>query len=146
MARPKKVNIVTQVAIASPETVPPTRNDVGEFLPGVSGNPNGRPPATAEDTIDALQRKVEQAVRGRIDTNRVVTVVNKLLSFAEKGDVKAAGILLPYFLTKPSADSGKGGGGGGQIIIKVENATIAAKANDTASTMDAEFTEVKKDG
>ena len=117
----------------------------GRFIAGKSGNPNGRPLATTRQNIATLQSAVEHAIRRKIPTAKVIRVVEKLLESAEQGDIKAATALLPYFLTKPSAEE-SGGQERNQIIIKVENATFQAKKLTEQSPIDGEIIEVKANG
>ena len=144
MARPKKTAVTTEVTVAAiPADKPIVQaQDDGKFKPGQSGNPAGRP-ISVRKAISDLQTATEQAIRGAIPATRVVKVVEKLLALAEKGNTRAAGIIMPYFISKPSTDSGESGGGG-KIIIQVENATIKAiRENESPATVDGEFTEVK---
>jgi hypothetical protein len=121
------------------------RDIEGKFLPGMSGNPNGRPP-TVRENIARLKQTIEEAVRAKIPAERVVKVIENLIKQAEKGNTKAATAILPYFLSKPDAND-ETGTERPTIVIKVENATFkATKEKDTHTAIEAEFTEVKQNG
>jgi Family of unknown function (DUF5681) len=64
------------------------RNEIGQFAPGISGNPSGRPKAdrTIQElarahTQDALNALVEIATKGRSESARVSASVAILYQF-----------------------------------------------------------------
>ncbi len=119
------------------------RDDSGKFLEGASGNPTGRPVGSRSKLVK-IKEKLEIAVRENISADRIQRIVIKMADMAEKGDVKAAGLIFKTFLSQAQAgedpDDPKEASRG--ITIRIENATFAK----TPPTIDAQFTEIKENG
>lgn len=118
------------------------RDDAGKFTEGQSGNPAGRPPGTRNKLV-SVKQKLELAVRDGMTAGRLTRIINKMADMAEKGDVKAARLILDKFISpasigdEQSEDKGQGG-----ITIRIENATFA-KTQLSPPPIDVEFTETK---
>lgn len=118
------------------------RDDAGKFTEGQSGNPAGRPPGTRNKLV-SVKQKLELAVRDGMTAGRLTRIINKMADMAEKGDVKAARLILDKFISpasigdEQSEDKGQGG-----ITIRIENATFA-KTQLSPPPIDVEFTENK---
>lgn len=68
---------------------PPAKRGKGnQFLPGVSGNPKGKPKGTLSKTT-----KFRQILTGSLQ-NRAVAVVKKVIQRAEKGDVDSQKMVM----------------------------------------------------
>jgi hypothetical protein len=126
-----------------------TKGD-GRFVAGVSGNPHGRP-LTKRQSINDQQMTIEAAIRKKIAPDQIIKAVEMQVKLAAAGDTKAAAVIMPYFLTKPTGED-KDPASGTQIVIKVENATLFAqnkeqiKDSPPSTVIDGEFTEVKPNG
>lgn len=122
-----------------PITELPARNELGQLLPGNSGNLAGRTPGTKNKLV-SIKRKLEIAVREGMSAERLKKIINKMADMAEGGDVKAARLILDKFISSAGADEDdadavKGSG----ITIRIENATFA---KTQPPTIDATFTEI----
>jgi hypothetical protein len=100
---------------------------VGRWQPGQSGNPAGRPRGKKNELTE-LQQELELAVRKSIKSERVVAIVEKLVTMAENGDVKAAKLILDKVIPNASSNDDAPDGQGG-IVIRIENATFAHQTN-----------------
>jgi hypothetical protein len=102
----------------------PVVKDKGRWAKGKSGNPAGRPLSNKQKILDR-KHTLEEYIRGKIDKDKLVAVVTKLVDQAATGDTKSAKILLPFILSKAGegtedgADRDRGG-----IVFRIENATI----------------------
>ena len=113
-----------------------SRSKEGKFLPGTSGNPLGRP-VGRKAQIDVLKQELEIAVRDKLKPQRIINILEKMCSLAEKGDVKAAKLVLSLAVS-PAAASSEAAEERGTIQIVIENATFAAKP---AATIEAKVIE-----
>lgn len=115
------------------------RNDKGQFVTGVSGNPKGRPKG-AKSVIVQQKLALEAAVREGVSPEKVADILNKLYEAAMDGDVTAAKYILDKFMSnaKIEEDDDKADKGV-QIVIK--NATFGAlNGEDNAKPIDGEAT------
>ena len=108
------------------------------WKPGESGNPAGRPPGTRNKLI-TLRQKIELAVREGMSADRLSRIIAKMADMAEKGDVKAARLILDKFISSAGGDEDEAEKTQGGITIRIENATFAK----TQPPLDAQFTEIK---
>lgn len=74
----------------------PTHGPDGRFLPGRSGNPNGRPPGPSKQT-KLIQRMLEEAN----------DVMDAVLAKAKEGDPASAGLVLSRILPTLRSQSEK---------------------------------------
>lgn len=122
-----------------------TRTAEGRFLPGVSGNPKGRPPALREQITD-LQTKIEQAVRNKFPAERVIRVIEKTFAEAEgtgKQATQCRKLIFEYFMRKPT-EAVQNDSTGNTVVVRIENATF--KATHDPAVIDGEVIEVKENG
>lgn len=99
-------------------------------MPGVSGNPRGRPPGR-KNQIDQLKQDLEIAVRSKLKVDRVVKIIDKMCDLAENGDTKAAKLILSMAVS-PAKASDDANDNANRITVIVENATFAARPQPQA--------------
>lgn len=115
----------------------PARAENGQLLPGNSGNPAGRPPGI-KNKIVSVKRKLELAVRENMSADRIGRIISKMADMAEKGDVKAARLILDKFISSAGADDDGAEQASQGITIRIENATFAK----TQPPIEAHYTEI----
>lgn len=118
------------------------RTKDGRFLPGVSGNPHGRPSGSKN-----IQKELETAIREHIASPnrvaRVKRVIDKLLTMAEDGHIGAAKLLLDKIVPNARDEDESGAGSGSTYVFRIENATFAAtKQLPQPVTIEAEVIDV----
>ena len=118
-----------------------TRDPAGRFLPGVSGNPNGRPP-TKKNQITNLKQDLEIAIRKHVRAEDIKAIVDKMVRLAvEEGSVGAAKLILDKTVSNAKeADEEKGDTGGIRVVI--ENVTVGRETT-TIEAEDADYTEIE---
>lgn len=115
----------------------------GRWVPGQSGNPNGRPKGR-KNYLTELQQNLEIAVRENIKSEDVVSIVKTMVAMAKEGDVKAAKLILDKVIPN-AAPQEDGGGDNGGITIRIENATLlAAPVQQTVEAIDVTPIEVSQ--
>ena len=119
-----------------------TRDEEGRFLPGVSGNPAGRPVGRRQ-RLDVLKQELEIAVRENVRAPRIVRIVNKMCDLAEGGDVRAAKLILGIAVSSPAVQKDSGSDTPG-IRIVIENATFAAGAAKQPTPIEGHVIEENK--
>lgn len=128
------------------ETVP-ARTEDGRFPKGVSGNPAGRPKGKKHE-ITELRLQMEKAVLDHLPIARVQKIVERMASMAEGGSVAAAKLLLDKIIPNARDDSDDGENLTPRIVVRIENATFAAKNAPALPSelpaVEATFTEVKQ--
>lgn len=117
------------------------RTKDGKFLPGKSGNPHGRPP-TKRDKINAIQQRLELAIRRNLDPRTVSKIVQATAQDAldaedSKTKTAARKLIFEYCIAKPSNAEDKQERTENKISIVIENATVQA-----IPVVDATFKEV----
>ncbi len=118
------------------------RNEAGQFVQGVSGNPHGRGKGV-KNAITAHKQELELAVRQSMTVGKITRIVDKLVELAEEGSVPAAKLLLDKCVSN-ARDSDEVDSGEGGVTIVIKNATFAAgKQPSIIEAEEAEFTEVK---
>lgn len=122
------------------------RDETGQFLEGVSGNPAGRPSGSRSKLVK-IKEKLEIAVRENMSAARIGRIIEKMADMAEEGDVKAARLILDKFMSgaaageDPEALTQVARG----ITIRIENATFA-KTSPPTTIIDAQFKEINTNG
>ncbi len=118
-----------------------TRAPDGTFLPGVSGNPNGRPPSK-RNQITNLKQDLEIAIRKNVQPAQIQAIVEKMVDLAiNEGSVGAAKLILDKTISNAKdEEETKGDGGGVRVII--ENVTVG-RETVTIEAEDAEYTEIE---
>jgi hypothetical protein len=121
-----------------------TRTQLGQFSPGVSGNPAGRPKGRKNEIVE-LRQNLELAVRQHLTVDKIKKIVDRMATMAENGSVAAAKLLLDKVVPNARNDEEDDGQERGGIVIRIENATVlAAREKAQADTpVEGEFTEVK---
>lgn len=111
----------SQALKETPE-LPATRGEDGKFLPGVSGNPRGRPKGKKNE-ITELKQDLEIAVRKNITSAKVKSIVEAMIDKALEGNVGAAKLVLDKVLSNARESEDIQDSSGGLKII-IENATL----------------------
>jgi hypothetical protein len=108
----KEVTTVVDKPLAS-------RDEVGRFLKGVSGNPGGRP-VGSKNKATVLREMLDEVALGEV-AKEYVDVVHAMIREAKKGNVAAAK------LVKDIADivvEQTEGGAAPRILVQIENFTV----------------------
>lgn len=125
-----------------------TRDKVtGQFKKGVSGNPNGRPPA-ARARIALNQALIEEYVRGRVPAKQVLQVVQETFKEAMlpgKLGLGAKKLVFEFFIQKPR-DVETIDDKSNSVVIRIENATFKATHASDPQVIEGEVTEVTQNG
>ena len=99
-----------------------TRDADGKFLPGTSGNPNGRP-LGKKNQITALKQELELAVRDHIRPKRIRQIIDAMCVKAIEGNVGAAKLILDKVLSN-ATDTEDVSEGKGTFVFQVKNLTL----------------------
>lgn len=100
------------------------RREDGTFLPGQSGNPNGRPKGK-KNQITELKQDLEIAIRENVPAKRIQKIVEKMCELGEQGNVGAAKLILDKTLSNAKeVEDTKEAQGGFTFVVK--NLTLAA--------------------
>lgn len=124
-----------------------TRNADGTFPAGISGNPLGRPKGRKNELTE-LKMDLEIAVRKTLPLHRIKNIVEKVAAMAEEGNLRAAKLILDKVISNAKDVDDVDNKGVGGITIRIENATFAAKREQTeiqTPPLDGVFTEVKQE-
>lgn len=91
-------------------------------MKGVSGNPLGRP---RKADIVELKHEMEHALREHVPVEKLKKVVTAVVNAALQGDMKAAKLILEFFISK-ARDSEDAPDAARTYVFKIENATFGA--------------------
>jgi len=99
------------------------RSPSGQFAPGQSGNPKGRPKGK-RNRITELNEDMELALREGANPEVVKAIIASMAAEAMEGNVQAAKLILDKFMpnVKVAQEHGEDNP---EIIIKIENLTQA---------------------
>lgn len=104
----------------------------GRWKPGQSGNPKGRP----KQSLVALQRDLEGAIRDHLTADKVKTLIEAVYQAAVGGkhgdkyfppNVKAAKLLLDKLIPNATDTEPVDKDSGRTVVFRIENATFAAQ-------------------
>jgi len=104
----------------------------GQWKPGQSGNPKGRP----KQSLVALQRDLEGAIRDHLTADKVKTLIEAVYKSAIGGkigdkyvapNVKAAKLLLDKLIPNATDTEPGDKDPGRTVVFRIENATFAAQ-------------------
>ncbi len=112
----------------------------GRFLPGVSGNPKGRPKGAKNEAL-VLKQEMELALRQHVDVRKLKKVLEKVLNKAANGNMAAAKLVFDYFLSRVS-DGDDSGKEQPAIRVIVENATFKVEQEKSQAQV-VEVTQVE---
>lgn len=112
----------------------------GTFLPGVSGNPKGRP-KSKKNQITNLKQDLEIAIRQNVDPEDIQKIVRSMISMAMEGSVGAAKLILDKTVSnaKDFEEDERDSGG---IRVVIENVTVG-RETETIEAEDADYEELK---
>lgn len=68
------------------------RDELGRFVPGVSGNPHGRP---KESLVSILKEELFGVAEGE-RVNRAIGLIKKIITQAERGDPNSQKLIFNY--------------------------------------------------
>lgn len=95
---------------------PASRANDGTFLPGKSGNPNGRPKGPNKSV--AIKKALELKLTERLDKD-AIQILNKAISMAKAGDRVMIKFLLENLLVPLKLEDNKVSSGLGNIQIVI---------------------------
>ena len=91
-----------------------------------------------------MQRTLEEYVRAGIAPARMLKILEKVVAKAERGEAWACKLLLQYTLNKPTlTDEGAGTDKQNGIVIRIENATFAAK-REPQQVIEGNYSELRE--
>lgn len=100
------------------------RSDQGQFLPGKSGNPKGRPKGT-KNRITELKQEMELVLREGINPDVLKKILASMANEAISGNVQAAKLILDRFITNASSAEDDGEANP-TLVIEIKNLTPQA--------------------
>jgi len=95
----------------APDLTGENRNDKGQFVEGVSGNPNGRPPGSGISITTEIKKKLEEVPEGQKATY-LQLLINRIMKQAiQDGDQQMITRIWNYVdgMPKQSTDITSGG-------------------------------------
>lgn len=96
----------------------------GTFLPGKSGNPNGRPKGR-KNQLTVLKQDLEIALREGLDPHKIKAVVDSMVELALQGNVGAGKLILDKVVSNArESEDEKETSGGLKIIIEHANVDV----------------------
>ena len=123
------------------EPAPPLpRAANGTFLPGIGGNPSGRP-LGSQNKASLIKSLIEDNLSAKLEKD-ALAIMQKAINLAKAGDTRMIKLLLGDMLAQTRAPESHKGGGAVQVNVKIDNYTRPNLPSNTAPTIDASFTEV----
>jgi hypothetical protein len=89
------------------------RDEKGRFVPGVSGNPEGRPKFSL---VSILKEELQNIPENR-KVSRALSIIRKIADQAENGDAASQKLIMNYIDGMPRQNIGLGGEKDGEPII-----------------------------
>ena len=109
------------------------RSSDGTFIPGVSGNPAGKPAGT-KNRLTALKQDLEIAVRENVSAKDIREIVGKMVDLAKEGNSKAAKLILDKFVSNASEGEEAKSEELPRYVFVIQNATGAMTKNAERNT------------
>lgn len=135
----------SETAVGETPALPaaPQRDSDGRYLPGQSGNPRGRPLKDSRHHLTQLKHKLDIAVRENLPVERLCKILNKVADEAEKGNMRAAKLILDKFVSNAdNAAVEDEGDVSRKVVFVIENATFAAATKNLQPALPAIDVEV----
>jgi hypothetical protein len=104
----------------------------GQWAPGQSGNPNGRPKGRKNHLVE-LKRELEIAVRDNLDPKSIREILVVMTAQAMAGDVRAAKLILDKVLSN-AGEGEETQEAGNTFVFQVKNLTLKHPALEGRST------------
>lgn len=124
MARKTTTTATATARKSSSETKGNLRAKDGTFLPGKSGNPNGRPKGR-KNQLTVLKQDLEIALREGLDPNKIKAVVDSMVELALQGNVGAGKLILDKVVSNArESEDEKETSGGLKIVIEHANVDV----------------------
>jgi hypothetical protein len=115
---------------------PPAKRGNPNWMPGVSGNPAGKP-VGRKNHITQLKQELEIAVRDHLKPQAITKILTTMVRLAQEGDTKAAKLILDKVLSNAGEGGDETGQGGGTFVFQVKNLTL--KHDEPKPAIEAEF-------
>lgn len=112
-----------------------TRDNLGRFVAGVSGNPKGRPKG-AKNRLTLVREAIAESLTNDL-AGDVHEILDKAKKMALKGDQQMIKLLLKDFILAPKEDEDEKGKGPGKIQISIKNLTVKPDAPVEKAVSDA---------
>ena len=113
------------------------RNDKGQFIKGISGNPNGRPKGSRNRIVEQ-KLALEEAVRDNVSPRHIRALLKKMYDLAMAGDTAAGKFILDKFISNAKVEEASDNEDS-KIQIVVKNATFkVTEGEDTKEPIQGE--------
>jgi hypothetical protein len=110
------------------------RDDKGQFSPGISGNPLGRP-KSRKNILTGMKQDLEIALRENVTPEQIQGIITNMVMLAQEGNVGAAKLILDKVLSNAKVEEDAMTSDGG-ITIRIENATFNAEESPDGKIID----------
>ncbi len=128
--------------LTKPATEMIERNNLGQFVKGVGGNPAGRPKGSKNRTV-IMKQAMEEALTRELSDD-FMNILQTAITMAKAGDKDMIKLVLNDFMKEVRrADTGEGDDGGPKTIeISISQYFGPEGKNAAAEAVEAEFEEV----
>ena len=127
----------------STEPAPAKRNELGQFLPGESGNKKGRPTGSKNE-ITILKQELELAVRQHLSPEIVKRILDVVCVKALQGDMSAIKLIFDKCISNAQLDDANAKGSGWVFLVKNMTSPEQQESNIIDVTPTTEENEMKE--